>query len=88
MLVDDDYLDVDANVTTDSKLMAEDIYTLIRELPTGYRTVFNLYAIEGYSHQEIAVRLSISEGTSKSQLSKARAMLKEQLLKNEIYHGN
>jgi RNA polymerase sigma-70 factor (ECF subfamily) len=48
-------------------------------MPTGYRTVFNLYAIEGYSHEEIASLLSISKGTSKSQLSKARNYLKQQL---------
>ena len=60
-------------------LEAEDIYQMVRELPTGYRTVFNLYAIEGYSHKEIADQLSISENTSKSQLSKARAALKRML---------
>ena len=48
---------------------------LLHELPAGYRTVFNLYAIEGYSHKEIAEMLNITEGTSKSQLSKARSML-------------
>lgn len=59
----------------DSGLDAERIYTLIRELPTGYRTVFNLYAIEGFTHREIADQLRISENTSKSQLHKARALL-------------
>lgn len=52
---------------------------LVQALPTGYRTVFNLYAIEGYNHAEIAEMLGISSGTSKSQLSKARKMLQEQL---------
>lgn len=59
----------------DTGLDAEHIYALIRELPPGYRTVFNLYAIEGYTHREIAGQLQISENTSKSQLSKARALL-------------
>ena len=62
----------------DSKIRAEDLYTLIRNLPPGYRTVFNLYIIEGYNHKEIAEKLSISENTSKSQLSKAKAMLRRQ----------
>ncbi len=66
----------------DSELNAEQIYALIRELPPGYRTVFNLYAIEGYSHREIGEQLNISENTSKSQLSKARAMLQNWLTSN------
>lgn len=52
---------------------------LIQSLPTGYRTVFNLYAIEGYSHSEIAQMLNISESTSKSQLSRARDILQTKL---------
>lgn len=55
---------------------------LIQELPPGCRTVFNLYAIEGYSHPEIAEMLDISEGTSKSQFSRARFLL-QQKLQNE-----
>ena len=65
----------DSEPLPDSGLDAERIYALIRELPPGYRTVFNLYAIEGYTHREIAKQLRISENTSKSQLSKARALL-------------
>ncbi len=53
------------------------IIELIQKLPTGYRTVLNLYAIENYTHNQIAQTLGISEGTSKSQLSKARQMLKK-----------
>jgi RNA polymerase sigma-70 factor (ECF subfamily) len=53
---------------------------LITKLPIGYRTVFNLYAVEGYKHAEIACMLGISEGTSKSQLNKARALLQQMLL--------
>ena len=58
---------------------AEYLAFLIQALPVGYRTVFNLYAIEGYKHHEIADMLGISEGTSKSQLSKARKILQEQV---------
>ena len=55
------------------------IYELILNLPLGYRTVFNLFAIEGYSHKEIAETLNISVGTSKSQLSKAKKALRQKL---------
>lgn len=75
-----------SNATAEGKMAAEDIYALVLQLPTGYRTVFNLYAIEGYSHKEIADRLGISENTSKSQLSKARASLRTLLAKNGIYN--
>ncbi|RZS97837.1 RNA polymerase sigma factor [Cecembia calidifontis] len=61
------------------ELAVEDIMKLINSLPMGYRTVFNLYAIEGYSHQEIAQKLHISENTSKSQLSRARTHLQKML---------
>lgn len=60
-------------------LEAEDLLTMVKELPTGYRTIFNLYAIEGYSHKEIAEELAISENTSKSQLSRARNLLQKKL---------
>ena len=56
---------------------------LIRELPIGYRTVFNMYVIEGFSHAEIAEQLNINESTSKSQLSRARKILQGRLLKLE-----
>ncbi|RYU82821.1 RNA polymerase sigma factor [Hymenobacter persicinus] len=61
------------------QLSAEDLVQLIGTLPMGYRTVLNLYAIEGYSHAEIGGLLGISEGTSKSQLSRARRLLEERL---------
>lgn len=62
----------------------DDIQLLIDNLPIGYKTVFNLYVIEGYKHHEIADLLKITEGTSKSQLSQARKLLQTQinLLKN------
>ncbi len=55
----------------------EELLTMVRTLPDGCRIVFNLYAIEGYTHKEIAAQLNISEGTSKSQFSRARKLLKE-----------
>lgn len=58
-----------------SMLAADDLMNMISSLSPGYRTVFNLYAIEGYSHKEIAEQLNISEGTSKSQLARARYIL-------------
>jgi RNA polymerase sigma factor (sigma-70 family) len=64
---------------------AEDLLKLIQALPTGYQTVFNLYAIEGYSHKEIADMLGISEGTSKSQLNRARAMLQKNISEQENF---
>lgn len=64
-------------------LEAEDLLKMIGELPSGYRIVFNLYAIDGYSHKEIAGQLGISENTSKSQLSRARAHLQKLLTDND-----
>jgi len=62
-----------------ASMQAEDLLKVIQTLPTGYRTVFNMYAIEGYSHREIADRLEISENTSKSQYSRARSLLQKKL---------
>ncbi len=64
-------------------LAVEDLLKNIRALSPGYRTVFNLYAIEGYSHREIAEKLGISEGTSKSQLARARYILQKMVLKQQ-----
>ncbi len=64
-------------------LAAEDLLRMIGELPPGYRTVFNMYAIDGYSHQEIAAQMNISENTSKSQLSRARVYLQKLLAARE-----
>jgi len=69
--------------TQGDRLEQEDLLRMISELPTGYRTVFNLYAIDGYSHKEIAEQLNISESTSKSQLSRARIHLQEVLSRHE-----
>jgi RNA polymerase sigma factor (sigma-70 family) len=64
----------------ESALEAEDLMNMIGELPAGYRIVFNLYAIDGFSHKEIGEQLGIAESTSKSQLSRARALLQRNLL--------
>ena len=60
----------------------KDLLKMIQSLPTGFRTVFNMYAIEGYSHKEIGEQLGISEGTSKSQYSRAKVHL-QNMLKGE-----
>lgn len=65
-------------------LSAVEIFNLIVQLPVGYRTVFNLHVIEGLGHSKIASTLGISEGTSKSQLSKAKFLLQKMLLKKGI----
>lgn len=67
-------------------LEMEDLMKNIQALPLGYRTVFNLYAIEGFQHNEIAELLKISEGTSKSQYSRAKVLLKEMLEKDDNFH--
>lgn len=63
-----------------SGVSGKDIMKLISAMPDGFRVVFNMSVIEGYSHQEIAQALGISEGTSRSQLSRARTWLQERLL--------
>jgi len=61
------------------QLAAKELIELIRELPMGYRIVFNMHVLEGYSHKEIASELDITEGTSKSQLFKAKKMLRQKI---------
>lgn len=69
----------------EGKLREDDLMGLIQTLPIGYKTVFNLYAIEGYTHKEIGEKLSISENTSKSQYSRARSILKKKLEELDIH---
>lgn len=64
---------------SDNEIDLDDLLKLIQELPERYRLVFNLYVLDGYSHKEIANMLQISEGTSKSNLSRARIILKNKL---------
>lgn len=61
-----------------------ELMDMIHALPVGYRTVFNLYAIEGYAHAEIGDLLGISENTSKSQLSRARSLLKQKIAEQQL----
>jgi RNA polymerase sigma factor (sigma-70 family) len=63
------------------ELAEKDILALVQELSPGYRTVFNMYVVEGYTHKEIADMLGISEGTSKSQLSRAKVILQDMVRK-------
>ena len=64
-------------------MSANDMMTMIEKMPLGYRTVFNMFAIDGFSHREIATELGIDEGTSRSQLAKARKFLQIRLKENE-----
>jgi len=72
-----------AEISILERLKAEDLLKLVQNLPPGYRTVFNLFVIEGYGHLEIAEQLGISESTSKTQLFKARASLQQMIKKIE-----
>jgi RNA polymerase sigma factor (sigma-70 family) len=67
-----------------SIVQAKQIVECIRMLPIGYRTVLNLYAIEGYSHREIGIMLDIEESTSRSQYTRAKAMLEDILVRKKI----
>ena len=71
-------------IQSSDNLAAKELLQIIQTLPTGFRTVFNLYAIEGYSHKEIGDMLGISEGTSKSQYSRAKIHLQKML--PSVYH--
>ena len=72
----------------DRKLNYEDLLAMVQRLPNAYRTVFNLYAIEGYTHEEIGEMLDISSGTSKSNLHKARQKLKQMILEADSVANN
>jgi len=73
----------DKNNEADQAVLFKDLIILIKELPPVYRTVFNLYVIDGFSHSEIADKLEIAIGTSKSTLSRARSMLQTSIKKME-----
>lgn len=71
-----------------SKYNFKDLLNLLQSLPQGCQTIFNLYAIEGYKHKEIATMLNINEGTSKSQYARAKSLLKGMITeKGEVKHG-
>lgn len=74
---------IENDVDIIENLSVEELYALINLLPEGYKIVFNLYVVEGYAHKEIAEMLKINEGTSKSQLFKAKSMLKKMVLDNQ-----
>jgi len=65
-----------------SKIAADDLMKIVQQLPPRYRMVFNLYVIEGFSHQEIAKEMDITQGTSKSNLARAREILKKKVHEN------
>src|SRR5690606_22633589 len=79
-----DYSMATENENVLDQLSANDLLKIIQAMPTGFRTVFNLYAIEGYTHQEIADQLNISINTSKSQYSRARVYLQKIILEEKI----
>lgn len=70
---------LEAEDFTAEKMMADDLMKLVQNMPEGYRVIFNMYAIEGYAHQEIANQLGISESTSKTQYLRARAYLQNRI---------
>lgn len=75
---------LNSNDYIEEGLAANDLLKILQTIPVGYRTVFNLYAIEGYSHKEIAEQLSITVSTSKSQYSRAKSLLREIIEKLEL----
>jgi len=87
--IEDSMVEEDQQETIYQKLAAKELVDLIQKLPLGYRLVFNMFAMEGYAHKDIAKELGITVGTSKSQLSKARNTLRIQLeiLLNDSHHG-
>ena len=75
--------------TAVSELGYEELLELIRELPSGCQVIFNLFAIEGFKHHEIAKKLQISEGTSKSQYSRAKSLLAEKVMqRDKVRYGS
>jgi RNA polymerase sigma factor (sigma-70 family) len=70
-----------------AQLESQEIAGMISRLPVGYRTVFSLFVIEGFTHEEIGKLLAINESTSRSQLFKAKSLLKKMLLKGGYHYG-
>jgi RNA polymerase sigma-70 factor (ECF subfamily) len=85
-MVDVEDIDIPQSEVSLSGIHFTQLLEMIQALPQGCQVVFNLFAIEGYSHKEIAELLSISEGTSKSQYARARSLLQSQLLKESAYY--
>ena len=76
-IIDDGIWIEDRSQSADQKVLYKELILEIKKLPPGYRAVFNMYVIDGFTHQEIADRLQIAVGTSKSNLSKARVLLQK-----------
>jgi RNA polymerase sigma factor (sigma-70 family) len=81
--IDNEHLEISYDDHGFEMLNAKELLDMLQKLPVGYRTVFNLFAIEGFSHKEIADAMGIDEGTSRSQLAKARKALQELIEQNE-----
>jgi RNA polymerase sigma factor (sigma-70 family) len=78
-------------VSTDDpelRMEAKELAALVRQLPPGYQTIFNLHAVEGYTHVQIGTMLGIQEGTSRSQYARARALLISWLQRNDQYKNS
>ncbi len=82
--IDDAKYVIPGNSHVGESMNEKDLLKMIQQLPMGFRTVFNMYAIEGYSHKEIAEQLGITEGTSKSQYSRAKAHLQNMLQAEKV----
>lgn len=82
--MDDVGYKVESDADVLASLIEEDLLKLIHEMPTGYKTVFNMFAIEGFSHKEIGEKLGVTENTSKSQYSRAKAYLRKKVEELEI----
>ena len=74
----------DENTNIFNLVEAKELLEIIKSMPTGYRTVFNLYAVEGYTHKEIALMMNINEGTSKSQYARAKSWLQEKIKEMQL----
>ncbi len=85
-MVDVQDIDLTDNEVSVSGMHVEQLLEMIQSLPQGCQIVFNLFAIEGYNHKEIAGLLGVSEGTSKSQYARARSLMQARLLKESSYY--
>ena len=85
-MVDVEEINLPAGEVSISNIHFEQLLEMIQALPHGCQIVFNLFAIEGFSHKEIAEQLGISEGTSKSQFARAKSLLQQRLLKESTYY--
>jgi len=78
-----DHYDNSVDETVLAKMSADELLVMVEELPDGYRVVFNMYVMEGYSHKEIGEALNIGESTSRSQLVKARRILQNKIIESQ-----